>query len=102
MPDLRPAEAGDEVGVRLAGDALLQDGEDARHVLPEQRCDIEPQAGEDLAADDAVGAGGQGFVPITAQDEPVEGAVLGAPDDVLADPVTLIDAELQVPVDADA
>src|SRR5947209_17891335 len=85
-----------------AGEALLQHLMNARQVAIHQRIGIEPQAGKDLALVKPGSATDQTVVAALAQDEPVNGTVVDAPDDIFADAVAAIDAQLVVQVKAGA
>src|SRR5687767_10416086 len=85
-----------------AVEALLQHGTDPGGVAANHRGRVEPEAGEDLALENAVAVGDEAPVAPAVQGEPVDRLVVDAPDDVLADAVAAVGFELVVQVVAGA
>ena len=63
-------------------DPLEDHRQDPGRIAADQRGRVEPEAGEDLAAEDAVGPRLEALVLPSSQDEPVDRAVEDPPDDV--------------------
>ena len=66
------ASRGDERRVLGRGAAEFEGGEQAVEVAGEQRIGVEPEAGEDLGPEDAVGARRHRLESVAAPDEPVD------------------------------
>lgn len=82
--------------------APAQHAEDPGHVASKQGFRIEPEAGEGFALEEALRIREEGLVAIVPQDEPVDGPVLDAPDEVFPDTAAAIGLGLLVQVDAGA
>ena len=81
---------------------LVQDGEDLCQVTGQKRGRIEPEAGEDRAAEDPIRRERHRLVSALAKDEPVDLPVEHAPDDVFADAIAAIDVSFSCEVVAGA
>ena len=75
-------------------ETLLKDVENASQIELDEGLGIEPEAGEDFALNDARGDGLDSLEPTLALDEPIDGFILDAPDDVLLNSVPQIEPEL--------
>src|SRR5690242_19751439 len=75
-------------------EAFVQDFADSSHVAAEHGWHVEPEAGENLTADDAGSIGCEGLVSPFAQSEPVDFFSLGHPDDVFLHAVGFVDLQL--------
>src|SRR5690349_17250758 len=82
--------------------ALLEDGHHGVAIVAQQRGRVEPEPGKHRAAEDAIIRRSEPFVLSLTKDEPVDLAIQYAPDQVLADSVSLISSELVVQVVAGA
>src|SRR5207244_2349125 len=85
------SKAGDEGGVFRGCYPLLHDRQDACLVAAHQGRRVQPQAGEDPAAQQPVGIGCQTLVALAAADKPVHLLVEHPPDDVLAHARAVVD-----------
>jgi len=91
-----PLQVGFEFRMFGRAQALLQHVEQLREITAQERGRVEPQAGEDRAAQDSIVSGRKPPVLRLAQDEPVDLPIVDAPDDVFSDAVSLIRLELVV------
>src|SRR5439155_13056984 len=84
-----------------ARESLLQDLKYPGQVKTEQGRDIEPEPGEHLAAYHTCGIGGQADELTFLEDEPVNGLIEDAPDDVLAHLALAVNAQSGVQIVTD-
>jgi hypothetical protein len=75
-------------------ETLLKDVENANQIELDEGSGIEPEAWEDFALNDASGVRLDALEPTLALDEPIDGFILDAPDDVLLNSVPQVEPEL--------
>jgi hypothetical protein len=88
--------------MRGRSDAELEGGEHARQVVSEQSRHIEPEAWEDLAAQDVLLVGQEQFKGVAPADIPLDVLILDKPKQILLHTIAAIGLQFGMTVDADA